>query len=413
MTEIVHERISLTAGKIDEIAGMLVRLLEKNKYDRKEALRVRLLVEELLFAISGGMDSPGDCEITVSEKRGGCKISLVYDGLPFSPLEAEDEEYRALLLKNLGIHCQWQYKNHHNTISFSIKKRRGNSAAILLIAVAAAVLMSLLSQWIPENTSRALTENLFLPFRNAYLGLLNGIAGILVFFNIVSSLCGDNDSSLLSKKSHRMLVRMPVMALLISACGYLLLCLLVRIAPGAVSGNAGISFGQFFDLIWAVVPGNPIVSFTSGNLFQVLVIALVFGSALAAVRDRYPELVGVFSGMNHVVTAVTAGICRLCPAFVFCSLFMVIDTHGIYNTFRDLWKPIVLLISVGSVITVILLAVLRLRCKCGIIRFLKTISPAVLICLATGSPIASYGENVDILEKKLGVNAKMDLSHFG
>ena len=406
MTEIIRENFDLSAEKIDEISAVIAEALEKFRYDKKDALRIRLLTEELLLAVLGSSETRRNCGLSVRKRFGSCEFSLSYDGLPFSPLEAENDEYRRTLLENLGVGCRWSYANEKNTLSFTVKKRVRSSAVELLAAVLAAVLIGLIRRRLPPGFASGLEGYVLTPVRNAYLRILNGLAGVLIFFNIMTSLCGDRDSELLRDKSRRLLTRLPLMALLFSAASYLLLLPVSKVAFTFAGASAESQAGAVMDLLWDIVPFNVVTPFAEGNLLQILILALAFGAALSSVQSRFPELIGTVAGINHVIMTVAVRVCRFCPVFVFCSLTAIFLSRGVGTALSDLWKPVVMLLGVSLVLISVTYAVLAVKYRCNPFRFLKITAPAVMICTATGSSVAAYSTNAEILEKQLGVSKR-------
>ena len=105
--------------------------------------------------------------------------------------------------------------------------------------------------------------------------------------------------------------------------------------------------------------------------------------------------------------AVIDKICRLIPLFVFCALLNLFMTQGVYNILRDVWKPIVMLPVVSIILLVIVFTALGLKFRCNPFKVIKVLFPVWLISVTTGSRMASYSTNVDILENNLGVSKKM------
>lgn len=236
--------------------------------------------------------------------------------------------------------------------------------------------------------------------------MLNGLAGVLIFFNIVSGICGDKGTEPIGKKSRRMLIRMPLMTLFYSLSAYLFFIVPSNINYSTLSEGGKSQWNKVWELLGGIIPDNAITPFVEKNLLQILILAIAFGMTLSTVRNRYPELVGTVSGMNYIVTAITVKVCKLIPVFVFCSLLMIINSPEAFKTLNDLWKPVVMFLVISIVSVAAAFVALSVRYKCKSLNVLRTIFPAFIICLATGSPVAGYSTNVDIMEKDLGVSKR-------
>ena len=96
-----------------------------------------------------------------------------------------------------------QCKSSHD----SCRNEKNSNTVALLIAIAAALLLGVVSGYCPEDIRTAVSNCVLIPFRNAFLDLLKSLAGILLFFNIVAGLCGDTDAEPLDKKSRLTVIK--------------------------------------------------------------------------------------------------------------------------------------------------------------------------------------------------------------
>ena len=405
MMNITEQSFILNAESIDNISAYLESLLTKSKCSHKDILRIRLMSEDLLLRVVGSSEQPINCRFSSRKRFGTEVICLEYDGHPFNPLE-EDDEYTNLLFKNLGIPCKWKYLNQNNLLTLQVEKRKSNTTLILLAAIIAACVLGFIAQWVPESIKAVASENVFIPFKNAYLGLLGALAGILIFFNILSGLCGDKDSEPLGKRSKRMFLRMPLMLTAITAAGYALLTLFFHITFAASAPGTPSQAGKLADLLWKLIPDNFVSAFSEGNYIHILIFAFLFGTILSKLRDYYPELVTCINGINRVITEATIKVCRLIPAFVFCCLLYLFISSDAKKAIIDLWKPIVFFLAVSVMIIAVTFIGASLRTHTNLAKLLKAVIPSMLICLTTASPIAAYSTNINLLENNFGFSKR-------
>ena len=404
MTNEINESFILSASQIDRIAARMTDILTDFKLDRKAIVKIRLLLEGMLSAVLNGSETPRNCTFSCRKRFGSGKIRFSYDGTAWNPLEEEDEVNR-ILLKNLGIPCEWNYRNNLNTLFFSVKKHSKSSALPLLAAILAAAALGFCSQWIPQSVTEAASAYLLVPFREAFLGLLNALAGILIFFTVLAGLCGDKDTEPLGAKSRRMLIRVPVMMAVFAVFSYLLLLPFSGLSFSGASA-AQSQTKEIADLLWGIVPNSIVQPFLDGNYIHILILAMAFGLALAAVRDRFPELIDAVNGINTVLLSVTGKVCRLIPLFAFCSLLNLILSPASSAAMKDIWKPVVMFVCVSVLMTAVAFAILGVRYQCNVWKVWKTIFPACLISMMTGSSLAAYSTNLDILENRFGISKR-------
>ena len=159
-----------------------------------------------------------------------------------------------------------------------------------------------------------------------YISFLNGFAALLIFFNVMTGICGDKNTEPLSSKSKRIFIRMPIMLIIVTAMGYLLSLVLSDVTFSAHSNNSESQTGRIAQMLWDLVPEDVITPFQDKNYIHILMIALILGTAISVIRDSYPELIASLNGISQAFMSVTAKICSFVPVYVFCFLLS-------FNTF--------------------------------------------------------------------------------
>ena len=183
------------------------------------------------------------------------KFSKLADLYAIEPFKFEENGEWGLMdvFGQTVLPCEWNYRNNLNTLFFSVKKHSKSSALPLLAAILAAAALGFCSQWIPQSVTEAASAYLLVPFREAFLGLLNALAGILIFFTVLAGLCGDKDTEPLGAKSRRMLIRVPVMMAVFAVFSYLLLLPFSGLSFSGASA-AQSQTKEIADLLWGIVP---------------------------------------------------------------------------------------------------------------------------------------------------------------
>lgn len=403
----MNEVFVLDVPSVDQIGESLEEILSLFKADRQLVLKVKLTVEDLLLSVLENSSRPRNFRFLFHKRLSNGSIQLEYDGTPFNPLAVENDEFTEVLLKNLGTPCEWEFRNNVNCLTIHVQRRSNSNTLALLIAIAAALLLGAVSGRCPEGIKTTVSAWLFIPFRNAFLGLLKSLAGILLFFNVVAGLCGDTDTEPLDKQSRlQMLIRFPLVLTFLTAFSYLILLMFSRINFSADSLGGESQAEKIITLLWGMIPDNVLSPFIDGNFIHILIFALLFGTTLSTLREKYPALISCVNGINSIIMSITTSICRLIPLFVFCSLLNQIMIQDASKTLRDVWKPVVMYPVVSTVLMVIMFTVMGLKLRCRSWRALKVMFPAWLISVTTGSRMAAYSTNIEILEEHLGVSRK-------
>ena len=95
----------LDAAGIDAVSARISEWLQKNQYSKENAIRLRFTMEEVLLKLSRHFDETLTGTLIMTRRFGTPVLRFLYEGESFDPLEAEEDEdeYRSLLLQNLGI----------------------------------------------------------------------------------------------------------------------------------------------------------------------------------------------------------------------------------------------------------------------------------------------------------------------
>ena len=403
----LNEAFVLDAPHIDHIGETVEEFLSIFKTERKLALKVKLAMEDLLSIVLKNSNSPRNCRLLFHKRLSSGSIQIEYEGTLFNPLEVENDEFTEILLKNLGIPCEWGFRNNVNYLTIHVQRKRSSNTLPLLVAIAAAVVLGAASSYCPEGIKTTVSAWILIPFRHAFLGLLKSLAGILLFFNVVSGVCGDTDTQPLDKQSRlQMIVRFPLVLTILTVFSYLIMLLFsnINFSVSSIGGQA--QTDQIITLLWGMIPDNVLSPFIDGNFIHILIFALLFGITLSEFREKYPALISSVNGINSIIMTVTTSICRLIPLFVFCSLLNQIMTPDAFKTLRDVWKPVVMYPAVSVILILLVFTAMGLKFRCKSWRALRVMFPAWLISVTTGSRMASYSTNLEILEKHLGVSKR-------
>ena len=222
----------------------------------------------------------------------------------------------------------------------------------------------------------------------------------------MTGICGDKNTEPLSSKSKRIFIRMPIMLIIVTAMGYLLSLVLSDVTFSAHSNNSESQTGRIAQMLWDLVPEDVITPFQDKNYIHILMIALILGTAISVIRDSYPELIASLNGISQAFMSVTAKICSFVPVYIFCFLLSLIITSDERQLLSDVWKPVLLFIIISGIMIAAIYIIVSIRIKCSGLKLLKLFLPTLLICLTTGSPIAAYSTNLEVLEKRCGVSKR-------
>ena len=398
----------LNADGLDQIAAVLQEVLSDQGLERREALRIRLTMEELLLRV---MEAQGEDPVTVTlsmKKRFGTQtILLRYGGPSFDPTGAgEENNWGDRLLQSLGLDPVWRWQGGENRVQLQVAPRRkGGQLRWILLALAAAGVLGAAGRWIPPETMTLLIDILLTPTFNAFLGLLTTFAGLMIFLTVASGIFGIGDTAALSRVGRVMFPRILAGAFAASA---LVVPLLLPFLDLTFAGEAGGSsqLQEISDMLFAILPKNPVQSFLDGNAMQIVVMAVFAGVVLLMLGERTRQVSTFIEEAAVLVQTMLSIVCKLIPLFVFVSLLRMIWS-GSTGKLLELWKPLVMDVGLDILFAAGLLALAALRTRVVPGTILGKALPPATIAFTTASCMAAYPTTMETGEKELGVDRRL------
>ncbi|GAB7531510.1 C4-dicarboxylate transporter DctC [Pseudomonas sp. 3A(2025)] len=245
-----------------------------------------------------------------------------------------------------------------------------------------------------------------------FLKLIKTAVAPLVFFTVVHGIASAGDIKRVGKVGWRALVYFEVVSTLALAIG-LIWGNLLQIGSGmhdahpssatAAASAAAVAKGHAptstLDFIYGIFPDNFIGAFASGQLLQVLVISILFGFALLALKEERRAVIE--DGLNRVSEAFFEFInliMKFAPLGAFGSVAYAVGANGTAVLMSLANLVLMFYVCVAFFIFVVLGTVCRLS-GFSLWRFLKYIKDEVFIVLGTASSESALPRLLQKLEK--------------
>lgn len=200
------------------------------------------------------------------------------------------------------------------------------------------ILGAVLGMVIPQAVGISILGNLF-------VNALKGIAPLLVFFLVISSLCQ-------AKQSHGGIIRTVVclylfntlLGAVIAVVASKLFPITLTLAQAAEESSAPQGIAEVMQTLLLNVVKNPITSIAEANYIGILAWAVLFGVALRAASERTKEIMDNFAGaLSKVVT----WIINFAPFGILGLVFDTVSTNGL-QVFTEYGR--LLTVLVGSML---------------------------------------------------------------
>ena len=406
--ETVDRHYQLTGAACDEIAAAIAQFCEKQKIDRKDALRHRLSAEEcLLYWLAHG------CEGKSVWLRMGYRmlapfILLEAEGEPLDPYRDEGEDFGSYcsgVLTNLRLAPEYSYDGGRNRLYFRMRPKRPGQVTTLALVIAVAALVGVAGLFfLPDGLRLTLQEGIIVPIYDTFFNILSCVAGPMIFLAVTWGIYGIGDAATLGRVGKRLMLRYIGMTFLVAAC--CAACFPLFGNPLTHAEGQGNQLGAIAELILGIFPSTIIEPFATGNTLQIIFLAIVIGIALLFLGRKTSAVARAVEQVNYLVQFLMEVISRLVPFVIFLVIVNLIWS-GDLGVLSSIWR--LLAIFLGAVVVTaaaFLLSVsIRHKVRPGVV--LGKNMNTFLTALATASSAAAFSSNMTTCEKKLGVESSL------
>lgn len=399
------DKFTITNEYIEQAVAEASAFMEKNKTESKNALRLSLALEEVLLNYRDALGEESECELRCVRRFGRLRMELTVTGESHDPFAADgDEDFSRMLMAGMGLTPVWQYKNGQNIVVFTPKRKKPSQMVYILAALVLAVICGLLSGFLPQNVQTFIVDDLLTPISDTFLGLLNGVAGFMIFLSVTWSICSIGDVTTLTHIGKKMIGRMLFM--LVAVPTVFIVCVLPLFHFATGSGGGSVDLSEPFAMILGIIPTNLVAPFVEGNFLQIMFLAAIVGIALLVLGAKASLVTSFIEQANLLVQLILEALCAFISLIIFISIYTMVLT-GSFTVLVEAYKA-PLLIVLGCLFAMgAYVAIICLRFKVSPAVFLQKTIPAFLIALTTASSAAALSTMMDTCRKKLGVDKKI------
>jgi len=148
-------------------------------------------------------------------------------------------------------------------------------------------------------------------------------------------------------------------------------------------------FTSLMDTVKNLIPSNPIASFADGDMLQVLVFAIIVGTACLSMEEKAAPFVLVAEAVNEISIQIVSVVMYVTPIGVFCSIAGVIYANGTDTILAVGAVLVALYVTMFLYALIVYGGIVRLIGKCGVREFFVKVMPAALNAFGTCSSSAT------------------------
>ena len=161
------------------------------------------------------------------------------------------------------------------------------------------------------------------------------------------------------------------------------------------------------DTLLGIIPVNPIESFATGNMLQIIFFALLTGALLVKLGEKTEGLARLARQGNELMMSMTTLVMKAAPIGVFCLIARTFANVG-FDGFAPMLKYMSAVILALTVqLMVVYLGMLRVLAGLNPLRFLRKFLPVMQFAFSTATSNATIPLSIGTLSRKMGVSEKI------
>ncbi|KVR77665.1 C4-dicarboxylate transporter DctA [Burkholderia vietnamiensis] len=247
------------------------------------------------------------------------------------------------------------------------------------------------------------------PLGDGFLKLIKMVIGPIVFCVVVSGMANAGDLKKVGRVGLKAVVYFEVMTTLALGIG-LVLAWLTRPGVGmnidlrsldaaslsTYAKNAE-SLKDTAGYLMKIIPETAIDAFAKGDILQILVFAVLFGSALSLLGDKAQRVNGLIDELSHVFFRIIGFIIKLAPLGVLGAIAFTTGKYGVASLKQLGYLVAVFYLSCFVFVTVVLGIVMRIA-GFSVFKLIRYLREELSIVLGTASSDAVLPQVISKLE---------------
>jgi aerobic C4-dicarboxylate transport protein len=247
------------------------------------------------------------------------------------------------------------------------------------------------------------------PLGDGFIRLITMVITVIIFCTVVTGIAGMENLKKVGRIGGKALLYFEIVSTLALFTGMLVGNVThpgsgFNVNPAtldakSVADYAGAAKQQSVtDFLMNIIPTTMVDAFAKGNILQVLLVAILFGFALAIVGTKCKPVVELFDGMTHAVFGVINILMGLAPIGAFGAMAFTVGRYGIASL-GPLAKLIAVFYITCTLFVLVVFGLISWASGFNIIKFLSYIKEEIILVLATSSSDPALPTLMEKMEK--------------
>lgn len=234
------------------------------------------------------------------------------------------------------------------------------------------------------------------PLGDAFINLIKMMIAPIIFCTIVSGVAGMGSMKQVGMVGAKALLCFEVITTLALVIGLVLVKLLhpgtdlhIQVSSNAIENvqQSVANAGQMstVDFFMHIIPSTLVSAFSSGEILQVLLVAILFAAALPALGEKGQQMLSFLDMFSHIMFKMVDIITKLAPIGAFGAMAFTVGKYGI-GSLKDLGELVGIFYTTCVLFIIIVMwPLMRFYCHLSTWKFLKFIREEIFIVLGTSS----------------------------
>ncbi|MBS0356517.1 MAG: C4-dicarboxylate transporter DctA [Proteobacteria bacterium] len=234
------------------------------------------------------------------------------------------------------------------------------------------------------------------PLGDGFIKLIKAIIAPLVFCVVVHGICSTGDLKKVGRVGVKALLYFEVVTTFALALGVLLAYVLqpgagMNVDPHNLDGSALAGYAEkaaqatsTVDFLLRILPTTFADAFAKGDILQVLLLAILFGCAVAALGERGRPVTHAIDSLAHVFFKIIGYIVKLAPLGVLGAIAFTVGKYGV-GSLKQLGMLVALFYVNCAIFVVVVLGTILRLAGFDIFKLLRYLREELLVVLGTAS----------------------------
>ncbi len=233
------------------------------------------------------------------------------------------------------------------------------------------------------------------PLGEGFIRLVKMLIAPIVFVTVVSGIAKMGDLKKVGRVGLKGIIYFEVLTTVALAIGLIIANVLkpgagMNVNPAtldtkAIASYAGASHHlSTAEFVMNIIPKDVADAFAKGDILQVLLFSILFGVALAALKDQGKPMMNWLDSLTKILFRIVAIVMRVAPIGAFGAMAFTIGQYGL-KSLLPLGKLIACFYATSALFVIIILGLVMRWAGLNLFKFIRYIREEIFIVLGTSS----------------------------